>query len=531
MHICEIILKMFALKPIVVALWMLACATNYVESAKILAVFPFSGPSQYICVQSYLQTLAVRGHEITSVSAFPQKTLLKNFRDITIHIEQSHHDEAVISAIEEMSGDKLDLLQSVRDYTTMTSLLVWETEEFQQLLRSDEQFDLIIIEVFYQEALYALGQHFKAPMIGVSTFGADIIIDQLVDNVSPVAYVPTPTGINLDRMNFWERLDNLYSNTMELLYTHLVLIPEQQRYYEKYFPNATLRLTDVRRDFSLLLLNQHYSFSWPRPLVPNAIEVAGMHIDHKPKKIPTDMEDFINASSRGAIYFSLGSNVKSAFLPKHKLQELMNAFASLPVNVLWKFEKTDLAGKPKNVFINKWFPQSDILAHPKVKLFVTHGGMHSLIEAVHHAKPVVGTPVFYDQHLNVEKAVSKGFGVAINFRNFTSTELRNAILEVLNNPTYTEKAREISASFHDRPMKPLDAAIYWTEYVLRHKGAPQMRVAARHLNFLQRHSVDTMAVLFGIPLLLAIFIIHGVFKVLATIFSSNGNANKKRKHD
>ncbi|XP_050316496.1 UDP-glucosyltransferase 2-like isoform X3 [Bactrocera neohumeralis] len=522
---------MISLKSIAAALWIYASVTNYVESAKILAVFPFPGPSQYICVQSYLKTLATRGHEITSVSAFPQKTPLKNFRDIKIHIEQSHYDETIINGMEQMSVGKLAELQFVQAFAALTSLSVFNNKDFQQLLHSDEQFDLIIIEVLYQDALYALGKHFKAPVIGVSTFGADVVIDQLVDNVSPLAYVPAPSGTNLDVMNFWQRLDNLYTNTMELLYTYLVIIPEQQQYYEKYFPNATLRLTDVRRDFSLLLLNQHYSFSWPRPLVPNAIEVAGMHIDHKPKKLPTDMEAFINASSRGTIYFSLGSNIKSALLPKQKLQEIMNAFASLPVNVLWKFEKTDLADKPKNVFINKWFPQSDVLAHPKVKLFVTHGGMHSLIEAVHHGKPIVGTPVFFDQYLNVEKAVYKGFGVAVNFRNFTSTELRDAILEVLNNPKYTERAQEISASFHDRPMKPLDAAIYWTEYVLRHKGAPQLRVAARHLNFLQRHSVDTMAVLFGIPLLLAIFIIRGVFQVLAAIFRSNDNAHKKRKRD
>ncbi|XP_049305187.1 UDP-glycosyltransferase UGT5 isoform X2 [Bactrocera dorsalis] len=522
---------MCTLKCIVVALLILTSVTNSAESAKILAVFPFPGPSQYICVQSYLKTLAARGHEVTSVSAFPQKTPLKNFRDLTIHVDQAYHDEAVINAIDQIFVGKLAEMQFVKEYTVMTSLLVFNNEDFQQLLHSDEQFDLIIIEVFYLDALYALGKHFNAPTIGVSSYGADIVIDELVDNVSPLAYVPAPSGMNMDRMNFWQRLDNLYANTMELLYTHLVIIPEQQRQYEKYFPNATLRLTDVRRDFSLLLLNQHYSFSWPRPLVPNAIEVAGMHIENKLKKLPTDMEAFINASSRGAIYFSFGSNVKSASLPKQKLQEIMNVFASLPVNVLWKFEKTDLPGIPKNVFINKWFPQSDVLAHPKVKLFVTHGGMHSLIEAVHHAKPIVGTPVFYDQYLNVEKAVYKGFGVAVNFRNFTSTELRDAILEVLNNPKYTERAREISASFHDRPMNPLDTAIYWTEYVLRHKGAPQLRVASRHLNFLQRHSVDTMAVLFGIPLLLAIFLFYVVFQVLAALFSSNDNAHKKRKRD
>ncbi|XP_054726044.1 UDP-glycosyltransferase UGT5-like [Anastrepha obliqua] len=499
---------------------LLAFVIDILECAKILSIFPFKGPSQYICVQPYLKTLAARGHEVISVSAFPQKTPVKNFRDITVIIENADHDEAVSNVVKKMSQSKLTALRCLNEYVVMGTLSALKNEDFQQLLHSNEHFDLIIIEVFFQEALYALGHHFKAPMIGISTFGTDVVIDQLVDNISPAAYVPAPSGANLDRMNFWQRLDNLYSYTMELMYNHLVMIPEQQQLYEKYFPNATLNLREVRRDFALLLLNQHYSFSWPRPLVPNAIEVAGMHINSTRNKLPADMEAFIKASPKGAIYFSLGSNVKSVLLPKNVLATLMNAFAKLPVNVLWKFEKTDLPGKPKNVYINKWFPQSDILAHPNVKLFITHGGMHSMIEVVHHGKPIVGMPIFYDQYLNVAQAQAKGLGVMLNFRNFTSEDLYNAVLEVLNNPMYAKKAEEASARFHDRPMTPLDTAIYWTEYVLRHKGAPQMRVAARHLNFFQRHSLDTMAVLFGVPLLMMILMIFGTRKLLRSLLTN-----------
>ena len=54
------------------------------ESAKILAVFPFPGPSQYILVQPYLKALAARGHELTVINAFPQKQPVKNYRDVTV---------------------------------------------------------------------------------------------------------------------------------------------------------------------------------------------------------------------------------------------------------------------------------------------------------------------------------------------------------------------------------------------------------------------------------------------------------------
>lgn len=57
---------------------------QYIESAKILALFPFPGPSQYILVQPYLKALAARGHEVTVINAFPQKQPVKNFRDIPV---------------------------------------------------------------------------------------------------------------------------------------------------------------------------------------------------------------------------------------------------------------------------------------------------------------------------------------------------------------------------------------------------------------------------------------------------------------
>ena len=42
-------------------------------------------------------------------------------------------------------------------------------------------------------------------------------------------------------------------------------------------------------------------------------------------------------------------------------------------------------------------PQQAVLAHPRTRLFVTHCGMHGVLEAVHHGVPMVGMPVFIDQ--------------------------------------------------------------------------------------------------------------------------------------
>lgn len=118
------------------------------------------------------------------------------------------------------------------------------------------------------------------------------------------------------------------------------------------------------------------------------------------------MEEFINASKKGTILFSLGSNVRSSAMDRTKRRMILDAFMQLPdYNFLWKFEEnmTDLE-LPKNVLIRSWLPQSDILAHPNVKAFFTHAGLLSTQEAIWRGVPVMGMPIAFDQyrvsHLN-----------------------------------------------------------------------------------------------------------------------------------
>lgn len=74
-----------------------------------------------------------------------------------------------------------------------------------------------------------------------------------------------------------------------------------------------------------------------------------------------DLKDFLDKSKNGVAYFSLGSNVRSINIPEKTRSILMDTFAELPYNVLWKFENDSLPNLPKNVLIKKWLPQQDVL--------------------------------------------------------------------------------------------------------------------------------------------------------------------------
>jgi glucuronosyltransferase len=99
-----------------------------------------------------------------------------------------------------------------------------------------------------------------------------------------------------------------------------------------------------------------------------------------------------------------------------------------------KWESDDLAGKPKNVFISKWLPQDDILAHPNLKLFISHCGLGSVAESKYHGVPVVGLPINIDQITNVNSIIAEGWAEKVDFSNLNEKEMLNIVQKVLRNP-------------------------------------------------------------------------------------------------
>lgn len=78
------------------------------------------------------------------------------------------------------------------------------------------------------------------------------------------------------------------------------------------------------------------------------------------------------------------------------------------------------------------------VAHPNVRLFITHGGLHSIEETVNNAIPIVGVPFFADQYLNIKIVEQQGYGKLVNFFEMTEESFENAVKEVLSNARYIQ---------------------------------------------------------------------------------------------
>jgi glucuronosyltransferase len=96
----------------------------------------------------------------------------------------------------------------------------------------------------------------------------------------------------------------------------------------------------------------------------------------------------------------MGFIFQTKSVPDARIQAIFDAFAQLPQRVIMKLDEipeTSNLKVPENVMLKSFLPQQDILAHKKLILFITHCGMHGVMEAIYHSVPMVGMPVFIDQ--------------------------------------------------------------------------------------------------------------------------------------
>ena len=68
------------------------------------------------------------------------------------------------------------------------------------------------------------------------------------------------------------------------------------------------------------------------------------------------------------------------------------------------------------IFKNNFSEIHSILGHPKTKAFITDGGTNGIYEAIYHGIPMVGLPLFAEQHDNIEKVKAKGAAVRLDWK-------------------------------------------------------------------------------------------------------------------
>ncbi|XP_058810708.1 UDP-glucosyltransferase 2-like isoform X2 [Phymastichus coffea] len=516
-----------------IACWQ--CAPS--EALRILVISPLNSRSHDAMSDRLAKALAARGHQVDAYSHHPPKKPLANYRHHSLAgTLPAFTNNMSYSEARQFRGDppRLVFKRIVEPVCELMGLPV-----FERLLREpprDPAYDLVVLQMFVADCYLAWGRHLGAPLVGLSAISSLDWFSGALGNPFNAAITPAFATDLHAPMDFWQRL---YNAAWSAFASHSLgrMFAEQHSFVERYFGAGYPSIEELRRDLDLLVVNSHYSLDGVKPLTQALVPAAGMHISPEDNAtLPEQVQRWLDASEHGCVYFTFGSMLRIETLPRAALEAIYAAFGNVaPVRVLMKIARPEALppGLPANVMPQPWFSQVQVFKHKNVKAFITHGGLMSSIEAISSKIPMIGIPIFGDQPYNVKTNVRKGIATYVDIDSITADKLTRAIKDVLDDPSYRDNMNRLSEKFVDRPMTPLDTAIYWVEYVARH-GKRCLRSPLVDMPWWQANLLDVYAFV-ACVLILAYYILKFLVKKICGVCcasrdqSSSGKLQSKKK--
>ncbi|XP_048418888.2 UDP-glucuronosyltransferase 2A1-like [Stegostoma tigrinum] len=495
----------------------LSCPIN--DGANILVV-PIEG-SHWVNMKILIEELKLHGHDI-SVLFFSTSWYIKErpdlYQSIVVEMQgflkQSSNEEFIAQFVQ-------NILEAMKNESTLWTFVKfqydvsaflhmchsWAKEfntavfENKTLLKrlGSANFDLILTDpVFATGAM--LAYYLKLPLVyNVRSLSSGEAHFRIAP--SPLSYVPILGSRLTDKMSFLQRTQNVIISHVQLWVTEFIVHPIYNELCHRYLgPDIHIETILQRADVWLMRID--FTFEFPRPTMPNIVYIGGFQC--KPSKpLPLEFAEFVQSSGEhGIIVMSLGTIVSS--LPMHITMQIAEAFAQVPQKVIWRYDGNIPPNIGNNTLLAKWIPQNDLLGHPKTRAFIAHGGTNGVYEAIYHGVPVVGMPLIFDQFDNLLRLEIRGAAKVINVATMRSTDLLQALNEVIHNTSYRENMQKLSALHRDQPETPMERAIFWIEYVARHKGAAHLRSESYQLPWYIYYSVDVMIFLLSLFIMIAV---------------------------
>ncbi|XP_077659406.1 UDP-glucuronosyltransferase 2B31-like isoform X3 [Urocitellus parryii] len=478
----------------VLLLTQLMCYCSLGSCGKVL-VWP-TEYSHWINIKTILDELLQRGHEVTVLTSMasilikPNTTSAINFEVYPAPSSEQHLEELFSKWIHELIYDtpKDDIWGF---FSLLQKVFKEGSDTIEQLCRNvvlnkkimmklhESKFDVVLADAVCPCG-ELLAELLKVPFVYTLCFTPGYTYEKYSGGlIFPPSYVPIIMSELSAQMTFMDRI----KNTMYMLYFDFWFQTFDVKKWNQFYSEVLGRPTTIyetmgKADF--WLIRTYWDLEFPRPFLPNFDFVGGLHC--KPAKP----------------------------LPK----------------VIWRYQgkKPDKLGP--NTQIYNWIPQNDLLGHPKTKAFITHGGTNGVYEGIYHGIPMVGIPLFADQPDNIAYVKAKGAAIQLEYRTLSSSDLLKALRMVINDPIYKENAMKLSRIQHDQPVKPLDRAVFWIEFVMRHKGAKHLRVAAHDLSWFQYYSLDVIGFLLAC-VATVMFIITKCCLFCCQMFSKTGKKKKR----
>ncbi|CAD5213758.1 unnamed protein product [Bursaphelenchus xylophilus] len=366
-----------------------------------------------------------------------------------------------------------------------------------------QNYELVIAEHF-DYCAYAIAD--KAGIKKVITASAIMIQPPILEqlgNPTNLAFTPGMDDDHGSEMTYYQRAKAFLMYPVKRLFMRTLfegyVIDAIHKFYK---PDFDVAEAIAKSSYVFVNVDEHLAFQ--QPLSEKFVYIGGvgehMGRDHV---LPENINKIMKNSKKGVVLISFGTIAQSYLLSEETKQEFIEVFKAFPEHdFIWKYEvDDDIAANLSNVHKMKWTPQSDLLAHPKLVAFITHGGLNSMSETAHKGKPFVCIPLFGDQNHDCFSAQEKGLAVMIEKSEMTKENLAHALKIVLQE-SYQKRALEFAKMMANKPFQPKDRIIGFVKHALKHDVSTALDLPGRQLNIIQYYFID---VIVPIVIIAAIF--------------------------
>ncbi|XP_058647178.1 2-hydroxyacylsphingosine 1-beta-galactosyltransferase [Onychostoma macrolepis] len=490
-------------------LWCLASSFSW--AAKIVVVPPIMFESHLYIFKTLASALHAEGHDTVFLVSEGREVPPSNHYRLQRYpgiFNSTSADDFLQSKVHNIFSGRLtalELFDILDHYSQNCDAVVGSASVMEQLKR--EKFDLLLVDP--NEMCGFVIAHILGVQYAV--FSTGLWYPAEVGAPAPLSYVPEFNSLLTDRMSLFQRVANTAVYLVSRFGVQFLVLPKYDRIMRKYNIQPSVSMHDLVQNSRLWMLCTDMALEFPRPTLPHVVYVGGI-LTKPPSPLPQEFEAWVkDTDEHGFVVVSFGAGVK--YLSEDIAQKLAGALSRLPQRVIWRFSGVPPSNLGNNTKLVEWMPQNDLLGHTNTRAFLSHGGLNSIYEAMYHGVPVVGVPLFGDHYDTMTRVQAKGMGIMLEWKRMSEEDLHTAMVNVITDKRYRERAQLLSQIHKDQPGHPVNRAVYWISYILRHRGVEHLRSTVYEIPTYQYFLLD-VAVVIGVCLLLLGYLLYRLGKCI-----------------
>ncbi|CAB3410793.1 unnamed protein product [Caenorhabditis bovis] len=455
-----------------------------VGSLKILVYSPAFGGSHTNFMARLADVLTEAGHNVTFLVPVGDEARKNQLGvKLTKNVVVVERDEHMINAnVSEMDHEMKNMWLLDQDpdevsesfkffegiFLEMCANLMRNKQIFDEL--KSRHFDVGILEpISYCGLGYINKLGIDKTILASSTVMYDNIPIICGEDLEP-SHHPSLLATSSDDMNIIERYHNWRMMKINIDSAERMFNKELE-VCRQYFGDDMPHWRDLFPAASIMFTNSNPFMDFPRPMLAKTVPIGGISVQLnkiREAKLDDEWDEVLNRRPK-TVLVSFGSMTASSDMPNSWRENMVKVFESMKqVTFIWKYETDDLefAKGADNIYFSKWVPQPALLADHRLSAFLTHGGLGSSNELAYCGKPAILVPLFGDQYRNAKMLARHEGSIIVKKTDLeNSSILKDALIKILHDDSYTKHAQHLAEQLEHQPVKPNELLVKYTEFV------------------------------------------------------------------